>query len=506
MLTPTIDTNDPITAQLLRALEYKKKYCVIEGMFPDKGKHKRSLYKKHMMHFAAGATYRQRLFMCANQVGKTTAAGIELTYHLTGIYPQWWKGKRFAHPQIWWVCGKYTGTVKDILQTKLLGPVGDFGSGLIPKNLLDMDTMTAAKKADTGITDFRVKHITGGYSQVGFRSYDQGRKAFEGTKRSIWMDEEPPLDIFQECLMRTVNPTDHDEDNIIMMTFTPLDGLSDTVKNFIGAQDDQEYNYEDGEKGLGKWLTGADWDDVPHLSASNKAELRASYHEYQLDARTKGIPQLGAGAVYPVPVNRVFIEPIPIPEHWKRCFALDFGFKDPTAILWAAVDPETDVTYVYAESYLREQPPMVHSAILDSHNKRAGYIIPGVCDPSGGGSSTNDGKNTRELYRTEYNVIMHTAINSIEPGITTVLNALVTDKLKIFNTCLSTKKEFTAFQRNDKGKPIGADHCMDDLRYLMMSGIKIAKTKAEVLAELTRYDKEYEPSDIYGHKDWWLYV
>ena len=171
---------------------------------------------------------------------------------------------------------------------------------------------------------------------------------------------------------------------------------------------------------------------------------------------------------------------------------MDFGFKDPTAILWAAIDPETDVTYVYAESYLKEQPPMIHAAIIDAHDKRAGFTIPGVCDPSGGGSSTADGRHTRTIYADEYSIQMASAINSIEPGISTVLNALTTDKLKIFNTCLATKKEFTAYQRNEKGKPVGADHAMDALRYLMMSGIKVAKSKAYVLAEKRRWDKEYE--------------
>src|ERR1700722_6110540 len=293
MLAPKLDPNDPITKQLLAALEYKKKYCVIEGMFPDKGSLRRSLHKQHLKHFKAGKKYNQRLFMCANQVGKTTAAGVEFVYHVTGVYPDWWEGKVFTHPQMWWGGGKYAATVKDILQSKLLGPVGEFGSGLIPKNLLDLDTMTAAKKADTGITDFRVKHASGGYTQIGFRSYNQGRKAFEGTIRSIWMDEEPPLDVFQECLMRTVNKTPFGNKNILMITFTPLEGLSETVMNFLGEAGD----YKEGEKGPGKWCTTATWYDVPHLDEKKKNELLASFPEYQRDARTKGIPQLGQGAV-----------------------------------------------------------------------------------------------------------------------------------------------------------------------------------------------------------------
>lgn len=489
MLAPKLDPNDPVTAQLLRALEYKKKYCAIEQLFPDKGKFKRSLYKKHLEFFAAGTRYRQRMLMAGNRIGKTTAAGCELTYHLTGNYPKWWKGVRYNLPQEWWVCGKYSATVKDILQAKLLGPVGEFGSGIIPKEFLDLNTMTAAKKADTGITDFRVKHASGGYSQVGFRSYDQGRKAFEGTERCIWLDEEPPLDVYQECLMRTMTRSNGDGESMLIMTFTPLEGMSETVFTFLGEEGDY---ITEGEKGPGKFYLRIEMEDVPHLSEAVRIEILDSFPAYQREAREKGIPQLGAGVVYPVAPDTVFIDPISIPDHWKRCFAMDFGFKDPTAVLWAAVDPETERVYVYAEHYLADQPPMIHAAVVDRYSKLAGFVIPGVCDPSGGGSSTADGKHTREIYRSEYNLTMASAINSIEPGITTVLDALVTNKLKIFNTCSFTKKEFLLYRRNEKGKPIGADHAMDTLRYLMMSGTQIAKSKAQVMADKRMWNREYE--------------
>jgi phage terminase large subunit-like protein len=483
-----LDTSDPITKQLLEAYQYKQKYCAIENFFPDKGPKRRALYKKHMLHYKKGAKYFQRLMLAANQVGKTTAAGIELVYHLTGEYPSWWEGKVFHHPQDWWVCGKYTTTVREILQEKLIGPVGELGTGLIPLHALDQDSMTNAKKADTNITDIRIKHKSGGFSTVGFRSYDQGRKAFEGTVRSIWMDEEPPLDVYQECLTRTINKTKHGEDNILMMTFTPLEGMSETIFSFLGEEGD----FKEGEKGPGKWVTRAEWPDVPHLDKKRQAELMASYPEYQREARTKGIPALGAGVVYPVSIERVFIPPFQIPDHFKRVFSLDFGFQDPTAILWGAIDPETDVLYIYAESYHAEKMPDFHAAIIKQHARLAGFTIPGVCDPSGGGSSTADGKQTKKIYLKEHGIQMMPAINSIEPGITAVLDFLGRDKIKIFETCTYTKREFQLYRRNDKGNPIGADHLMDALRYMVMSGRTRAKSMAMIRAAREAESRSYQ--------------
>jgi hypothetical protein len=49
-----------------------------------------------------------------------------------------------------------------------------------------------------------------------------------------------------------------------------------------------------------KYTVTAGWDDVPHLSAETKAELFASIPPHHRDARSKGIPVLGRGAIYPV--------------------------------------------------------------------------------------------------------------------------------------------------------------------------------------------------------------
>jgi phage terminase large subunit-like protein len=502
-MTKHLDLTDPQTQLILRAIQYKEKFCRIESYFKAKGAFRRYKYKKHLAFFEAGEKYKQRLFLCANRVGKTTAAGCELTYHLTGLYPDWWKGRIFKKPQDWWVCGKYSQTIRDILQSTLLGNVGEFGSGLIPKHLLDIDSMTNAKKSDTLITDFRVKHVSGSYSTVGFRSYDQGRKAFEGTERCIWLDEEPPLDVYQECLTRTLTRQNGDGESILMMTFTPLEGMSETVMGFLGEAGD----FKEGEKGPGKYCTTATWDDVPHLTEKDKLELAASYPEYQRDARTKGIPQLGAGAVYPISPSKVFIDPIAIPEHFRRCYALDFGFQEPTAIVWLAIDPETDVVYAYAEHYLREQPPMVHAGVIKERDKIAGFRIPGVCDPSGGGSSTADGKHTAAIYRKEYEVNLLPAINSLEPGITKTMDMMIMNKIKIFNTLVNLKREYTLYRRNEKGKPIGDDHALDALRYGLMSGIKIAKSLTEVRRDQMLQEKVYESNNpIYYRDDYWLYT
>ena len=134
--------SDSAKRELLKALEEKarrKRYTLIKQMFPETGPYRRELYPKHMEFFRAGSLHRERLFMAANRVGKTVAGGCELTYHMTGDYPEWWDGARFDRAVQCLAAGDTSSTTRDIIQKKLLGGIWgtpEFGTGLIPGHTL----------------------------------------------------------------------------------------------------------------------------------------------------------------------------------------------------------------------------------------------------------------------------------------------------------------------------------------------------------------------------------
>ena len=153
--------------------------------------------------------------------------GYETALHLTGIYPDWWPGRRFNKPISGWAAGKTNETTRDIVQRKLMGPMGELGTGLIRKSAIIHWTRKA------GVHDLmdtvQIQHSSGGISQLGLKSYQQGRDSFEGTEQDlIWDDEEPPEDIYGEQLIRTATTN-----GIMMVTFTPLEGMSRVVMGFM---------------------------------------------------------------------------------------------------------------------------------------------------------------------------------------------------------------------------------------------------------------------------------
>lgn len=225
-----------------RALLLKNK---ISTFYPDVGPLRRELYPKHLKFFAAGAKHvpmeichercdgsphRERCFLAANRVGKTEGVGAyETSLHLTGEYPKWWPGRKFDRPVSWWASGDTGKTTRDILQGKLLGKYGSFGTGMIPAHALTAWTPKAG--VPEAVEIISVKHVTGGVSRLTFKSYDQKREAFQGTEQDgIWLDEECDKDIYVECLLRTMTCN-----GMVILTFTPLLGMTELIRDFLSV-------------------------------------------------------------------------------------------------------------------------------------------------------------------------------------------------------------------------------------------------------------------------------
>ena len=448
-------------AMALTEKERRGKERKLLSYYPETGPLRRELYAKHTSFFDAGTKYRERLMMAANRVGKTEGVGgYEVALHLTGRYPDWWKGRRFGTSIKAWAAGDTSKTVRDILQEKLLGPVGQFGTGLIPKE--DIIRVTAKPGVSDAIEIIYVRHASGGESRIVLKSYDQKRESFQGSEQDlIWLDEEPPIDIYTECLLRTMTTN-----GLILLTFTPLMGMSETVMTFLPGGEIKES--AEGSK----FVVMATWDDVPHLSEQVKKELWASIPPYQRDARAKGIPQLGAGAIYPVPESDILVPDFEIPDHWPRAFALDVGWNR-TAALWGAQDRETGIIYLYSEHYRGQAEPVVHCESI----KARGDWIPGVIDPAARGRSQKDGAVLMEQY-VGFGLDIETANNAVEAGLYQVWSLLSSGKLKVFKSLGNWLQEFRLYRRDEKGKIVKQDdHLMDTTRYLVMSGLERAKTK-----------------------------
>ncbi len=222
----------------------------------------------------------------------------------------------------------------------------------------------------------------------------------------------------------------------------------------------------------------AGWDDVPHLSEEDKENLMSSLPAHQRSARSKGIPSLGAGAIYPVPEDEIKCDPFEIPDYFKKAFGLDVGWNK-TAAVFGAIDPDSDILYLTSMHYRGHAEPSVHAAAI----RARGEWIPGAIDPASRGRSQKDGEALIDIYL-DLGIDINPAINSVESGLYAVLERLSTGRLKVFSILTDWFTEYRVYQRDKNGKVKKSnDHAMDATRYLVMSGLELAKTKPFKKAE-----------------------
>lgn len=227
---------------------------------------------------------------------------------------------------------------------------------------------------------------------------------------------------------------------------------------------------------MSRFLIGATWDDAPHLTDEAKSSLLLSIPAYQREARTAGIPQLGAGAIYPIPESDVRIADFPIPDHWRRGYGMDVGGgAKPTAGAFSAWDPETQ-TYYITSVYKREgNEPSLHASALK--DRMGGWKQPGVGDAAALIMTEHDAEQLVNTYK-RLGLDLNLADKSVETGLKEVYDLMVLGRFKVFRSCVAWFEEFRMYQRDKHGriKKVN-DHLMDSTRYRIRAGWASMKVK-----------------------------
>lgn len=240
---------DPSSAMVLIAREVRRRTesDKLAQLYPDTGPLRRELYHKYTAMFAGGAIHNERVCLGGNRVGKTLGiGGYETALHLTGLYPHWWVGKRYVKPILAWAAGTKTAKVRDVNQKILLGTLHQRAGftqaegGLIPAARLGR--LTRRSGVADAVDQVTVRHVSGYENLLTFKSYEEGRASFEAEGVDwIWLDEEPPLQVYQECKVRILTTR-----GSILSTFTPVEGMTETVmmllqnSELLGPPIDQE--------------------------------------------------------------------------------------------------------------------------------------------------------------------------------------------------------------------------------------------------------------------------
>jgi hypothetical protein len=219
-----------------------------------------------------------------------------------------------------------------------------------------------------------------------------------------------------------------------------------------------------------KHITRMEIDDAEHYTPEQRQAIIDSYPEHEREARTKGIPSLGSGRVFPIAEDAILCEPIPIPKHWHQIIGIDFGWEHPFAATRNAWDKDNDVFYVVASYCEAKATPPIHVAAV----KPWGDWIPCAWPHDGLQHDKGSGNELAKQYKTHGLKMLdehatHAAGGiGIEAGITEMLERMQTGRLKVFRGQEQWLEEFRYYRREDGLIVKERDDLISATRYAIM--------------------------------------
>ncbi len=421
-----------------------------------------SRYNKHKVHhkqmqFHKCTNKSNRWVFGGNRSGKTECGAVETVWLARGIHPY-----RANKDDIsCWVVSLSQQVQRDVAQSKILH--------YLDKSWIREISMLQGRKASPqyGIIDYIViDNVFGGTSRIAFKSCEAGREKFQGTSVDfVWFDEEPPLDIYQECLMRII-----DRDGHVFGTMTPLKGATwvyDTI--YVNSFGNSEV-----------WYLFMEWSDNPYLPAKQVQLMNATLSSDQLESRRYGKFAVNSGLVYgDFDTNIHVIEPFCVPSHWQDKLSIDPGLNNPLSCHWYCVDDD-GVVYVVAEHYLAGRDINYHADAIHNICKQLGWHtdssgrVEALIDSAANQRTLSSPASVAQLF-CECGILVNSRVNKdVYSGINIVKQYLSTHtgkpRLYIFSNCTHMIAEFKTYTWGTDDSPKKKDdHAMDELRYYLSS-------------------------------------
>ena len=407
---------------------------------------------------------RNRWVFGGNRSGKTECGAVECIYMARGIHPY----RENRKDTFGWVVSLSREVQRDVAQSKILH--------YLPKQWIADIIMSSGRKdnPEGGIIDqIKVKNVFGGISTIGFKSCDQGREKFQGSSLDyVWFDEEPPEDVYRECKMRVF-----DKAGDIFGTMTPLKGLT-----FI-----YDEIYLNSGNSSEVWCEFVEWADNPFLLENEVKLLTESMSEEELVSRRFGQFKSLYGPVYPeFDENVHVIPPFDIPREWQNNLSIDPGLNNPLSCHWYYVDYDDNV-YVVAEHFEAKKDIGYHAAKIKEISSSLGWKtdsfgrINALIDSAANQRTLASQKSVTELFCDLGIMVDPNVDKNLFVGISRVKEYLKAKKLFIFNNCVNLIRELKAYRFGEGDIPKKTDdHCLDELRYFIMSRPRTDKPDGEM--------------------------
>jgi phage terminase large subunit-like protein len=311
---------------------------------------------------------------------------------------------------------------------------------------------------------------------IDFKSYDQDLEKFEGVERHlVWMDEEPPKDVYQSNYMRTVSSGINGK---LIISCTPLHGMTWLY--------DELYDNPEAKPPYVDHCHVTIFEN-PHLDA---ATIEGIKHDPamrdNLDAALYGQFIAKTGLIYPEFNDTHIIQPRPISTEELAVVGIDPHDRNPMGVVFVALNRENE--WIVFDEILEN---LNAAQLADSIKRKLGTRFPpnlGIIDTSAYAPQSIAGTSLADEMTQKYGIYLLQAHKDVQAGrlkVSTLLDpgAGKKPRLLIMRNCVNLIREFRHYiwddwaggrrdKKDPKEQPMKKDdHLLDALRYVCMSNI-----------------------------------
>ena len=390
-----------------------------------------------------------------NRSGKTTAGQMEVQWYARGRHPY----RNVLAPNHGWIVALDNEVLEDVILPQLFT--------YLPEEMIKRYNRV-----------MKVLELTNG-SIIKFKSCESGAKKFQSAEcRWIWFDEEPPKEIWDECLIRVGagEPLD------VWLTMTPLDGMDWTWEELVNAQSPGEIECFSASLLKNKYL----------LESEKKRLLMKYAGTEEEKARIYGQYFHRSGLVYKGWNPQLHLcDPFPIPSDWPCIRVIDPHARKPSAVVWGAVSPK-NILYIVDE--LQDDKEYLFSELAEKIKEKDTNlrIVRSLIDPSSHQKNMITGSDIQTELR-DNGIYTDDAHNDLKAGWNSVREKIMGPSgptIKVFRNCVGTWKSLTNLTYEDwRFRGGGRDvkeaqrqkdsDLADCVRYMCMEGLEYEPPEPE---------------------------
>ena len=291
------------------------------------------------------------------------------------------------------------------------------------------------------------------------------RKWQADTLDFVWLDEEPPIEIYSEALTR-ISSTGG-------MVFCDVHAIVGDVRGVPAL-------FARSRRPTAPSISMT-IDDAPHYSAEQKEKIVAGYPPHEREARAKGIPALGSGRIFPITEEEISIPARIFPREFARIRGMRLRLRPSVRLRRAGARSRRGLRVRDARvQTAADARRCLHAAAIRAWGSE---WVPIAWPHDGLAADKGSGEELAAQYRAQHLAMLPERStfedgksSGVEAGLMLMLDRMQTGRLKVFSHLNDWYEEFRLYHRKD-GKVVKEhDDLLSATRYALMM-LRFAQTE-----------------------------